>query len=428
MDKYYYYSHKSTEEFLNSKEKRVYLYGGSPGMSNFGDIIQLKSVIYYYRKVFNIEPVIFFLTQYIEDKYHVQRFKSQYNCKNLVFISGRPINAKRADLSILRTIRPGGLMHIYGGGYLNANWGDDHIKRITDILATFNISDYLFSGEQVGTEIVERLDELFKLKKPLIFGVRDKESYDTMLKSTLGSRVQFSFDDSIEIFQLWKEHSTPNLKTRLIDIIRQSSIMLHLNFSYYSNDKEHILSTINLIKERYPNKKLIVAQGWTDIRALHVKDGLSAIVQLKDQFPYTNYGVADFVRMAYQINPVRDRYPNLSRSLNNVDMAVSCSYHLALLLMIFEKPVYLVSTNRFYSQKQKGLGINTSYRDYIENPHKKVYNISAQLRQRKQWLCELENIIEAANSELEREIKQISNLSVEDISLLPKIKFLSPNA
>ncbi|HEY1085860.1 MAG TPA: hypothetical protein VGE34_04005 [Candidatus Saccharimonadales bacterium] len=384
----YYYTDEKTTKFLKSNEKRVYLYGGYGGYNNFGDIIQLKNTIYFYRQNTDIEPIIMLHAASLESSEHVEKFKKWFNCEYLLFVADKFVDASDAGISLVDKVSKNGLLHIYGGGFLNKYWGKGMIEKIQDMVVSLKPKEYIFSGQQIEEATVPILNELFgAVGAPALFGVRDRKSMEYMKQSLLDSKVlYFSFDDVTEIFELWRDNTQPNVKVRIINRLRPKSIMLHINMSSYAtSNKKRVLSRIRQAKRTFPKNRIMLAHIYNDIRA-SLKDTLQSVVQLENDFPYHEYRVVNLAQMALDLQVEERRYPVVGNVLGSVELAVVSSYHIAMFAGYFGIPAYLMAENGFYVQKQKSLGLETDFGKFMKNPEVNLKDYKQERAERGEWL------------------------------------------
>lgn len=390
VEKKYYYADEQTANLLMSDERRVYLYGSCVGYNNFGDIIQLKNAIAFHKKETQITPVIIMHISSLEHPKHVQELKKWYSCDNFIFLSDEIVDASSVSLYPIQKITSNGILHMYGGGFLNKYWGKGIIEKISDIIETLFISEYVFSGQQVEDATIPYLNTLFEKKKPIMFGVRDRESYENMkMSSSIVENVFFSFDDVTEIFQAWKDSAKPNLKLRVINKLRPSSVLWHINISDYATaNKLAVLSKIRRVKREYPRNRMLIAHVYNDIR-VSLRDSLQSVIQLENDFPYYDYKVVNLAQMALDMHPEDHNYPNIANLFSNVNLAIASSYHTAMLTTYFGIPSYLMSENEFYSQKQKGLRFESDFDKFLQNPSINLHTYDSEVAERKVWLEKL---------------------------------------
>jgi hypothetical protein len=422
----YFYADQQTKEFLQSNAERVYLYGGSGGFSNFGDIIQLKGTILFHHQRTALAPVLVMFISSLEHSTYVSTLKHWYGCDHIIFVSNNLINATKSGLSLISAIAPGGLLHVYGGGFLNKYWGETMIENVRSFMDLFDIADYVVSGQQIDKDSVDVIHErLLSKKEPILFGVRDRESLKHM-KKVLTGPLEFSFDDVTEIFDAWVRKSKLSFRLRLINRLRSKAVLLHMNSSYYAvADKSKLLVKIRDIRKLFPGNRMIVLQSYNDSR-LSTSDSLQTLVQLGDSFPYTDYKVCNLALMALKINAKQGSYPNLVGLFGSAELCVAASYHTAMLAAFFSIPSHLMSENEYYAQKQKGLLLEPNFEKFLKDPSKSRPKYDDELKSRKNWINKLESSIKEKDMFMKDEVIKVQETLAEEEA--PEIKYKNTNS
>lgn len=405
----YYYSDKDTEQLIESTKKRVYLYGGFGGYNNFGDIIQLKNTLWFYRQHTDIEPIILLHAAALEDPQHVAKFKRWFDCEYILFIADKYVDASEAGLAPIKKINTNGILHVYGGGFLNKYWGKGMIDKIHDMILTLEPAEYIFSGQQIEEATVPLLKEMFEaVGLPSLFGVRDMESFQYMKQAVSTDRLYFSFDDVTEIFETWRDNTKLSHKVRIINRMRPKSTMWHINMSSYASvNKARVLNKIRKAKKAFPQNRVLLAHIYNDIRS-SLKDTLQSVIQLENDFPYHEYKVVNLAQMALDLHVERGVYPGIGGILSNVDLAVASSYHITMFAHFFGIPAYLMADNEFYKQKQKGLGLEVDFQKFLQNPTINLKSYDQEKARRKKWISLL--IAHLQKSSKKMEIKKIKTI------------------
>lgn len=390
-----HYADRQTEEFLKSDADKVFVYGGYDDPNNFGDIIQLKGALDFYRRHYKKEPVILLSYRAFKDEAYVEKLTSWFDCRYYVFQHDGEPEQKWQALRRVKTVRPGGLLHVYGGGYINATWGHWHIKQLSALLDGFGVKDYVLSGHQIDEPILPELEKLFAKKMPLLVGLRDKESLRLVKSMRLPVPAQYSFDDVAEIFQAWTG-SGAGLKARLTAPLRRRSFAVHMNMAPYTGDEQHredIVVAIQQLRERKPNLAPVVLHSFNERRPEFTKDSLGCLVELQEEFPYHAYGVINLAQIALDIRAKDNYYPEVSDLLRPVELAVTCSYHTAMLMSFLGKPVYLIASNEYYRQKRRGLGYVENLDQFLSDPAGHVRDFSQDIEARSEWLTLLRRTV-----------------------------------
>ncbi len=380
----YYYTSEQTAEYLKHTNDCVYLFGSCGGYSNFGDIIQLKNAIAFHKNVTNKEPVIVMFLNALQGPSHPVNLRKWYESEHFIFVSDVFVDAADLSLFPLQSLMAGSQLHIYGGGFLNRFWGDGMMEVIESLLKDFSISTYVFSGQQIDEYILPRLKKLTKQYKPEVVGLRDKQSLAYVKKHIPDINSKFSFDDVTEVFELWSAHRVS--RNAYAKKILSKSVLWHFNTSSYVTDnKNELQHKVLKLREQYPKYNLIVAHAYND-RRRDLLDSLQTIVDLENDFPYESYKVVNLAQIALQCQPYRNSMPNLKELFSNVKIAVTSSYHTAMLMSFFNTPVFLLAANDYYVQKQKGLGYSTDFTAYLNNPMINLKSFKAERQERKEWI------------------------------------------
>jgi hypothetical protein len=406
----YYYANQKTCEFLSSREERVYLWGGYVGNSNFGDIVQLKNTIWFYKQYTHLTPVIVLSLDFLGHDRQVEDYQKWFQIRNILFISDEPYLVEKMGIIPLKAVSPGGILHIYGGGFLNRHWQHERLDKLKSLIDDISVNDYIFSGQQIDEATVPALKELFRHKTPLLFGVRDRDSFNYMAQILRPSTLFFSFDDVTEIFTAWKASENANFKSRLISrfALKPQSILWHINTSGYTKtNKVSALQTLNKVKRRFPSNRLVLAQAWNDPRAISVLDTLQSVIQFGNYFPYVDYRIVNFAKLALDIDPERGYYPSIANLYHNTSVSVASSYHMAMLAVFFDTPSYLIAKNEFYGQKREALGLVADLDEFLNNPIRHKTRYTEEIIERGEWISTLIEKIDQANSTVAKKVKRI---------------------
>jgi exopolysaccharide biosynthesis predicted pyruvyltransferase EpsI len=370
------------------------MYGSNVGYANFGDILQLKSQIGFHKTITKRNPVLMLR---IDAPYGFSKDgsnKDWYEVEHIIYMSNNDHGSSYGNLVKIppKSAKPQ-LMHIYGGGFLNEFWGKTMLGEIIDSMSILMVKDYYFSGQQVSQPIAKYIGTTLKDNPPLLFGTRDRQSYDFMKASAIAEQTRFSFDDIIEIFQLWISNQHVGLKTK-IRSKASSSVAWHYNTTGYVAEKQtNLLDTINTVKVRQPGLNCILLQAYNDPTG-EAMDTLQTTVALEGAFPYTSYKVVNLAQMALSINMKQGLYPDVAGLLAGVRLAVTSSYHTAMFCAMLGIPSFLLAANGYYSQKQKALGFGEDLNKFAKSPRLRTSKLSSQIHNRQEWLNEITATLE----------------------------------
>lgn len=378
-----YLAQRSAVQYIASIRPKVYLYGGYVGYDNFGDIIQLKSVLYFYRQHTILEPVILLHKTPHLTRDRISKLGRWFETSNLIFI-GDPDSDLKTTLTQVKEFGGESLFHIYGGGFLNSYWGQEIINNIQSFLTTAQPREYLFSGQQLDRSVIPRLRLLFSYKSPSLFGVRDKQSYELAGKRLQQVALYFSFDDACDLFLLMIRRDR---RKNLFKIRKKHRLLIHINTSDYSSKNiKRVAEYLVRLGQSRDDMKPIVIQAYQDIRP-DLKDSGESILELNDRFPYANYEVLNLAAVTLSFSP-ESPSTYFMEPLLEVNFALVSSYHVALFMRLLKVPTFLMNENEFYDQKSQALHLPKNIDEALEN-HGSENRLAYELAQRKVWLNQL---------------------------------------
>lgn len=389
----YVFASNETKDFLASSSKRVIFYGSYDDPNNFGDIVQLKGALRLYPQH---TPVIVLSYRAYKEPGYLRHLKQWFDAKHFIFIADQPRPKEYSnELTVIKKPKRGGLLHVYGGGFLNGMWGEWKLQQITGLLDMFTPETYIISGQQIDEAVVPKLKSLFKKYPPALVGLRDRQSqaYLKPLEKTVN--IRYSFDDVTEIFQRWTGQQN-TLKSKLTSRFRNDHYALHLNMAGYTGDTTHhqdIKDAIRQAHERYGSYTPTMLHSYNERRLEFTKDSLGVLIELQEDFPYHNYDVVNLAQMSLDLSPARNYYPDVRGLLTNVRFGITCSYHTSILLSFLGKPTYLIASNDYYRQKRKGLGYPEDLTAYLADPTKYIRDFSDDIQARGEWLKEFDQYI-----------------------------------
>ncbi len=346
-NKYFFYSDK---EF--SKDKRYVLLEGSfIGYRNFGDILQLKEAIEFYKRE-DFCPVVLCYVEAIEDREYIENLYRNLDVSHIIFYSIVSYDMKKYGLKLIDKTHIENF-HIYGGGFLNRYWIDGYLNLAESVINYFDIKKFTVSGQQVDESVVDKIESFFKKYPPLIFGCRDKKSFE-ILKGKV-ENLKYSFDDA------YNRLKALNNKIEFFED-NKKSVLIHLNLTYYVADdiKKALLNYKNAlkkIKEKLSNPKIYFIVAYNDLNVELVRDTLNTIQTLEEEFKEAK--ILDFASLAMK---------NFSLKIPKNSIMLTSSYHLAMFAKVYEIPVFLFSQNDYYSQKREALEIDNEFEKFLENP------------------------------------------------------------
>lgn len=373
-----FFADEATQRLLGSTHPRAYLFCGSAGTANFGDILQPKNVIDLWRSYAPTTPtILFFAVESAGDAEHVAQLTAWYGCAGIVFYSaGSEVPAHLAEIAIPPV---DGRLHVIGGGFLNSRWGARFLEVIGEIAQFFRADSVLMSGMQVDERIIPSLQG-FADSYPLVaFGARDEESA-AIARAGLGAVADYSFDDLSEAIAPWRAmNSAPDEPFRL---------GLHINASAYVGGTAVIAEIRDLLRvvlDRHPDAQIVLLNAYDDPRP-EVLDTLASHRLFGDDFPFTRFEVVDLARVALEADLTARDTPDAIAQLR-LDAAVTCSYHTTLLMHAIGVPAYLVRLNDYYRQKAALFALPDDFGAFLDDPARFLRVFESQEGDRAAWLA-----------------------------------------
>jgi hypothetical protein len=377
VNPFYFYADQATLDTLKNAQQKVILVGSDSGNSNFGDILQLKGTINFYKDESHFVPIPVFNLFNISDCNYVNIMKKRLGVDGLIFVSDKLIDFEDSNLELVLVdnIMNCDLCHLYGGGFLNSMWGEYVLAMSESILKLFQISNYVISGQQVEDSFAEQVKKHVSCFKPTLVGARDHDSLANLINA--GVESIYTFDDATE--ELLKiADKIPAQKTQ--------KVLGHINLSSYTNSRENqttIAQNFATLKTSLPDHRMVLFNAFNNNHYV-VTDTLGTLVEMENNFPYKSYSVVDGPALAYY-GIVDDI------SLLAAEIAISSSYHTTLLMHLSGTPCWLVSNNNYYDQKRSSLGVSGTLEEFLSNPT--IPDYTQKLEARKQWQEMLLNTI-----------------------------------
>lgn len=421
-DKLFLYVDDPSARSLATDQSRVLLLGGYLGYPNFGDILQLKGAIDWHRRMSGLEPVVLCDLAAVTDEHFTARLRSWFGTVCIVYMNDHATDATRAGLRIFSDASRATHLHVYGGGFLNRLWGP-RILRFAELLhERFGVGHYVMSGQQAEEAFVPQLRKHFQRCRPVLVGGRDDATVK-MLTET-GVPAAYSFDDAAE--QMQRLAAVLSAENRTTDSPAShgsasthdggKQLLLHLNASAYAIDSPQPLDDLaaRLIRlldwasnddKQGGQPAVTLLNAYNDARVRDVSDTLGTVQRLDDRFPLADYRVIHLGRLAYELSsgPGDERVTSTLQAapaiLPKAGLAMTCSYHAAMLCMMLEIPVWLETRNEYYRQKAAGLGLpgigassgesigEAEFEAFLKNP--RTLSLAGTIAARTQWLDQL---------------------------------------
>lgn len=330
----------------------VVLVGSYDGSGNYGDIAQLDAAL---ELVGRLGPAVVALPvlerQYLESHRHLtERFDTPPPLALFFDPAGE------SDDGLLPAAAPAGLAfgatYLYGGGYLNRDWG---ARKLTMLGAAEALllaggaepSCRLASGLQVDPAWVAGLEEtgLSALRRFDFLGARDGGSRRALAALGSEAAVTETGDDAIGLLR--------RLPVPAGEARDNAQLLVNVHFAEHSWVSERPDALIGF----YP--RLLEALG----RLAGLPILARPLIAYQDG-RVDERAAAERLRDACVAHGIEVAEPQLlhpaglgetAPSLAEASLTVSCSYHVALTSLMLEVPTVVLADNPYYEQKAAGL-------------------------------------------------------------------------
>lgn len=378
------YGDETTRKLVAAGAPITYLYGSWEGYENYGDVLQLKSVIRYYRELRDRAVVLVLsLSAWSRDGF-LDELVTKYDADGLLFEDDEYLATSRQGLDVVREVAAGQFFHLYGGGYFNRFWGERRGIVTANLLEMLGIERYVVSGLQIDESGAEFLRRLFAIHPPLLVGGRDLASTELLRSVAPGVPVEFSFDDAIESILALRDGlglapPTPG---------GTATVGLHLNITgqYMSSEQGPALrEALAAVDRHYPAHELTLIHAYNDRRDF-LFDTLESAKALGIVADYPTFEVVNFGTVS--ASKVHDALmlERLAEALAPIDFVVSASYHVAMTMNLLGRPAYLLATNDYYRDKRSALGLPTDIDAFLDDPSAFLRDFSQEQRARTRWI------------------------------------------
>lgn len=369
-----------TRDFLASTQSRVYLFSGSGGYSNFGDILQPKGVIsQWMRDSPDVTPVVFFHVGSVAGPERLEQLRRWYGVEHIVFFADESDEIPAPFASVPRT-RVTAPVHVVGGGFLNATWGPRYLSVIEAIGDVFDGTEYLFSGMQVDDFIIPHLVAFADRAHLVALGLRDDQSL-AIARDAFGGVASPSFDDLFEVVDAWGR----GRRIRERDG-RPFRIGLHINASDYVGGSavvDAVQAHLETVLTVHPDAEVLLLNAYPDRRP-EVLDTLASLRLFGDAFPFTRFEVLDIAHVALEADVLSGEVPAAIRDLE-LDAAITCSYHTTMLMNALHVPAFLLRINDYYAQKAAVFELPDDFARFLAEPADYLTAFTVQRRERREW-------------------------------------------
>lgn len=298
-------------------KKKICLVGGFMINANYGDVIQAKVWIDWYRK----NGYDFKFISYEDGK---------DTCINELELSNSEITTNDEFLKSNYYEKGYSVLHLYGGGYLNKLWGRDFVKLINK---ANNIGMNIVA---TGVQVDETYIKETKGVKIKYISVRDKLS-----KKMINDKESIILDDSLLYFRF---------KLKFSEIIRRffyfgsKDVLLQLSLNSYvykKEEKNKVKMMYRLIIEKLKKRYGLTMISSFPLKVVGILEGKKLINYLKVKNNITYSTTSEVEKGFYK---------------KEFNLAIVNSFHTYIgVVNKFNCPIYFLALNQYYKQKALGL-------------------------------------------------------------------------
>lgn len=303
-----------TKTIKNDHKKCIYLIGSFMINDNYGDVIQAKLWVDWYRK--NGWKIIY-----------ICRKSGLRTCQNVLKLSKNEI----LTIDEFLTNTPiNKFMHLYGGGYLNQYWAGDFLKAI------LHAEKYSLEVFATGVQVDDAFINMSKGLHVDYISVRDDFSKKILKQNSLIA------DDSFGYFFVNRHFY--NLSKKLSSLLATNKVLLQLSLNAYVFDgvnEKHIVDELkNFIIELDKKYELVFCSSFPE----HIE----GIVENKKLIDKLGLNPSDY---SYKTTMEIDK-----ELITNYKFAVINSFH-TYMMMFFKtnRPIFYLAFDSYYKQKANAL-------------------------------------------------------------------------
>jgi polysaccharide pyruvyl transferase WcaK-like protein len=339
-----------TARALAEADAVALLVGSFDGSGNFGDIAQLDGALQMLEGVGDGLLALPILERsYLADSRELNRQLLHPPAHAIFFgVDG--------DDDLVPVPTPSGLgfacCYLYGGGYLNASWGERKLAMLRSAEALLNSGGAericrISSGLQVEADWIAKLgpDDAERLRGFELLGSRDPASSRALAQLGGAGTVLETGDDAIGLLGGHGAAEDPTT----------GDGRLHVNINFAEH--EWMTGRPRQVFDFYAD--FLVAAGRAAERPLTVHPFLAYVDRRIDERPALARLLEALSERGVEVaEPVILRPASLSRvapELRGSLFTLSCSYHVALSSLMLGIPAVLLQDNPYYEQKAAGL-------------------------------------------------------------------------
>lgn len=312
-------------------ERYIVLTGGDGGFGNLGDELLLRTAKDLYRPLLDRFTVVVAklnpATSIADGFVHVR--------EDAVALEAMGVRVRDVEL-----------VHYYGGGYLNDHWYDTKMRLYRELVRSgLDPGRVAFTGQGVGPLDPERMVELTRVAgESLLFGSRDRAG-------TIGRCGRLTFDDTIALYTPFVDEHGPT---------PEGPVALNLRNEHYvgleDDETEQAIASL----DRY------VSAVAADSFAFGMVENASFDETVKIAGALHRAGARDV-----RVRPRPTTLAELVDYLRGCRVAITTSYHVALVSLYVGTPVIALHSTDYYRLKFDGLA------DVVASPLLRVARVDA---------------------------------------------------
>lgn len=384
-----YFASPEAAERLARDGSDIVVYTGSNGHSNFGDVLQTKNILAGWQRRSDHHTTLIMPAYAALPAGRAALLESWYPADAVVFATTQAVEARGTGLVEIPPPGGGRMVHVVGGGYLNARWGGEHFPIIDALAHDAGDVPVLFSGLQIDRPALDGFVELARHHRIVQVGLRDHVSL-ALAREHLDVPVEFTFDDLTEIFQDWARAAVGHERRP-----GPTRVAVHMNTSDYAGGERALAmwrSILHEVAATLPGCELTLLHAYDDAR-LEVRDTLDTVTALAEDMPFSTFTVLDIAKASLEYR-FGEGLPAALRPILDIDLVLSSSYHTALFGALMGKPAYLMGASEYFRQKAQLFRL-PELSEFLAAPGDYLLDIPEELAARAAWLERLATLPES---------------------------------
>ncbi|WP_286215624.1 glycosyltransferase [Demequina sediminis] len=384
-----YFASPKAAERLARDGSDIVVYTGSNGHSNFGDVLQTKNILAGWQRRSEHHTTLIMPAYAALPAGRAALLESWYPADAVVFATTQAVEVRGTGLVEIPPPAGGRMVHVVGGGYLNARWGGEHFPIIDALAHDAGEVPVLFSGLQIDRPALDGFVELARHHRIVQVGLRDHVSL-ALAREHLDVPVEFTFDDLTEIFQDWARAAVGHERRP-----GPTRVAVHMNTSDYAGGERALAmwrSILHEVAATLPGCELTLLHAYDDAR-LDVRDTLDTVTALAEDMPFSTFTVLDIAKASLEYR-FGEGLPAPLRPILDVDLVLSSSYHTALFGALMGKPAYLMGASEYFRQKAQLFRL-PELSEFLAAPGDYLLDIPEELAARAAWLERLATLPES---------------------------------